>query len=238
MRTYTSKSGPFTERPYYSSEEIEKMCLDELRKVGLYPSSPSPIRIDRFIEKRFKINPSYEDLPIGILGYTKFGQKGVEEIAVSRELEEENTKNSERRIKTTLAHESGHGLLHTHLFVLGQQPRSLFGDSLDESGLKILCRNDAIEGSRAGKSSRYDGRWWEHQANLVMGSLLLPRSLVMAAMEPFLVKVGLLEVKNLDQTRREEAIISLAEVFDVNPVVVRIRIDQIFPASNANQLTL
>ena len=226
------------EKPYYSAGDIEIMCPDELRKVGLYPSSPSPVRIDRFIEKRFKIDPRYEDLPDGILGYTKFGYNGVEEIAVSRELEEENTKASARRIKTTLAHESGHGLLHTHLFVLGQQPKSLFGDSLDESGSKILCRNDAIEGSKTGKTAGYDGKWWEHQANLVMGALLVPRNLAMTAMEPFLIKAGLLEVKTLDQTRREEAIKSLAEIFEVNPIVIRIRINQLFPASKTNQLTL
>ncbi len=226
------------ERPYFSAEDIEKMCLDELRKVGLYPSSPSPVRIDRFIEKKFKIDPRYEDLPNGILGYTKFGYNGVEEIAVSKELEEENTKASARRIKTTLAHESGHGLLHTYLFVLGQPPKSLFGDSLDESGSKILCRNDAIEGSKTGKAAGYDGKWWEHQANLVMGALLVPRKLAMTAMEPFLIKAGLLEVKTLDQTRREEAIISLAEIFDVNPIVIKIRINQMFPVSKTNQLTL
>jgi hypothetical protein len=237
MRTYTSKEGPFMERPYYSADDIEKMCLDELRKVGLYPSSPSPVRIDRFIEKRFKIDPRYEALPAGILGYTKFGSRGVEEIAVSKELEEDNTKTSARRVKTTLAHEAGHGLLHMHLFALGQQTKSMFGDSLDESGSKILCRNDAIEGAQTGKRTGYDGKWWEYQANLAMGALLVPRALAMKAMEPFLVEEGLMRMKTLDQTRREEAITSLAEIFEVNPVVVRIRIDQIFSGAKTNQLT-
>ncbi len=238
MKTFRSQSGPFAERPYYTSEDIEKICVDELHQTGLFPSNPSPIRIDRFIEKRFKINHVYEDLADGILGYTKFGMNGVEEIGVSKALEDEGTEVSARRVKTTLAHESGHGLLHAHLFVFGQQPRSLFGDSLDASGLKILCRNNAIEGLQENKSGRYDGRWWEHQANLVIGPLLLPRSLTITALEPFLVETGMLKTKILDEMRREGAISSLAEIFDVNSIVARIRIDQLFPVAKTNQLTL
>lgn len=236
MRTYRSQSGPFGERPYYSYEDIEKICVDELRKVGLYPTIPSPVRIDRFIEKRFKISPSYEDLGDQVLGYTKFGKNGVEAIAVSRSLEEENTKVAERRLRTTLAHEIGHGLLHAHLFVLGQQSKSLFGNALDETGLKILCRNEGIEGLQGKKKASYDGQWWEHQANLVIGPLLLPRSLVLVALEPFLAETGMMKMKTLDEIRRDEVISFLSEKFDVNPIVARIRVEQIFPKSN--QLTL
>ena len=67
MRTYRSNSGPFIERPYYTADEIERICSDALRKVSLYPDSPKPIRIDRFIEKRFSITTEYKDLGPGVL---------------------------------------------------------------------------------------------------------------------------------------------------------------------------
>lgn len=238
MRIYRAMSGPFSERPYYSVEEVEQICTDELLKVGLFPQGPEPIRIDRFIEKKFKVDPIYEDLPEGVLGCTKFGQKGVEEIIVSKSLAEENSKVSERRINTTLAHEVGHGLLHAHLFALGELPKSLFGDSLDPIEPKILCRKDTIEGIQDRKRINYGGQWWEYQANLAIGGLLLPRQLVMIILEPFLVEKGRLGRKILDSMRKEEATRELIEAFDVNSIVARIRIDTIFPPDQDFQLTL
>jgi hypothetical protein len=81
VKTFRS-AGRFREQPYYTLSEIEQICIDELRKYGLYPSEPAPIRIDRFVEKRFGIQPSYEDLPRGLLGFTRFSSNGVEEIVV------------------------------------------------------------------------------------------------------------------------------------------------------------
>jgi hypothetical protein len=52
MRTYRATSGPFAERPFFSLEEVDRTCADELRKLGLLPREPEPIRIERFIEKR------------------------------------------------------------------------------------------------------------------------------------------------------------------------------------------
>jgi hypothetical protein len=50
MRTYRSKHGPLPEQIFYEVGEIENICRDELQGVGLYPSEPSPIRID-FLSK-------------------------------------------------------------------------------------------------------------------------------------------------------------------------------------------
>ncbi len=192
MRTYRS-SGPFPERPYFELEQIEYMCSDELRKLELYPADPSPIRIDRFVEKRFGVNISYEELPSGLLGFTEFGAKGVEAIMIAKGLDDEGTRAAERRIRTTIAHEGGHGLLHTHLMALGPSARSLFEGGLDPNLPRILCRNDPVpSGGKEASRKRYDGKWWEFQANQAMGALLLPRQLVEKALEKMLVARGLL----------------------------------------------
>jgi hypothetical protein len=238
MKTYRTKSGPFTERPFYTLEDVERICTDELRKVDLFPLDPTPVRIERFIEKRFKIHPSYEDLPEGVLGYTEFGLEGVRGMAVSRSLAEESSKVLERRVNTTLAHEAGHGLLHAHLFVLGQQPRSLFGEGMDSNKPRILCRNGGIQGIRGYKETGYGGKWWELQANLAIGALLLPRTLVKIVLEPLMEKKGLLGSEILDRTRREEAMQILTQVFDVNPIAAKIRIETLFPRTQDYQLTL
>ena len=41
---------------------------------------------------------------------------------------------------------------------------------------------------------------------------------------------GMLGVEILDEKRREEAIRTLADIFDVNPVVARIRTNELYPA--------
>jgi len=65
MRTYRTNAGPVRERPYYKLREIEDICTEALRQVDLYPSTPEPVRIERFIEKRFGVHPEYGELPDG-----------------------------------------------------------------------------------------------------------------------------------------------------------------------------
>ncbi|HYD55050.1 MAG TPA: hypothetical protein VEA99_20615 [Gemmatimonadaceae bacterium] len=237
MKTFRSKSGPFSEQPYYEPAEVESMCTQELRRAQLYPAEPGPIRIDRFIEKRFGVQPTYEDLPPGLLGFTRFGAGGVEQIVVTKTLDDQGTEVAERRLRTTLAHEGGHGLLHAHLFALDAQPRSLFGDGLAPDAPKVLCRDDGVMGVGA-PTRKPPYRWWEYQANQAMGALLLPRGLVQKALAPVLVVQGKLGMPELPTARREEAARMLADVFDVNPVVARIRIEGLYPGAAGGQLTL
>ncbi len=228
MKSYRTNTGPFDERPFFSSTEIDRMCVEELRNQGLYPSEPSPIRIDRFVEKRFGVQPAYEELPAGLLGFTAFGAKGVQGIFVSKPLDDEGTTVAERRLRTTLAHEAGHGLLHAHLFALAGDAKRLFGSGVSDDGTKILCRGEAPDaGLRTGRSSP----WWEYQANLMMGALLLPRPLVNEALASLHVAHG--ERRILPRARRDGAIRRLSEVFDVNPIVAHIRLKSLSILSDA-----
>ena len=233
MKTLRYKSGPFSGRPHFEPSEIDRICVDELRKEGLYPNSPEAIRIDRFVEKHFGVVPQYEDLPAGVLGFTKFTKKGVEAIVIAAALDAEKGKVAERRVRTTLAHEAGHGLLHANLFALDEKPLHLF-DADSHFDHKILCRD--IQGDER-KSRAYDGRWWEFQANRAIGGLLCPKTLVQEALKPFLVPTGSLGAVTLDEERRDEAARTLADIFDVNPIVAKIRITELHPAETG-QLSL
>jgi hypothetical protein len=226
MKTIRSKSGPFFERPHFQPTEIDRICVDELRKAGLYPGSPQAIRVDRFVEKRFGVSPEYENLPDGVLGYTRFSKTGVEAIIISAALDAEKGRVAERRLRTTLAHEVGHGLLHAYLFALDAKPLHLF-DADSHSEHQILCRD--VQGEDR-KGRAYDGRWWEYQANRAMAGLLCPMALVQEAAKPYLIPSGSLGAMVLDEACRETAVRSVGEIFDVNPIVARIRIDELFPA--------
>ncbi len=238
MKSYRATSGPFTERPYYELDEIEQICTEELQGADLYPARPEAVRIERFIEKRFHVSPAYEELSPGLLGYTRFNREGVEAIVVSRTLCDEGSRSADRRINTTLAHEAGHGLLHGHLFVVEEDARSLFQGDTDVEPRRILCRDGARAGAPQAGKSGYRGRWWEFQANQAMGALLLPRKLVEQCLTSIMARPGTLGRGMLPSARRRDAVASVADVFEVNSVVARIRLAELYPEHEEGQLTL
>lgn len=186
MNTYKAKSGIFDERVWYKPSEMEKICLNALRSVDLLSSSPSPTRIDRFIKKKFNIDAEYEDLPNGVLGFTEFGKKGVESIVIAKALDLDQKIQSYRRVNTTMAHEAGHGLFHAHLFI--DKGKGLFSELQEKP--KVMCRDELTNAIINGRNT-YDGKWWEYQANVAIGALLLPRPLAEQIIEPFTIIEGL-----------------------------------------------
>ena len=72
--------------------------------------------------------------------------------------------------------------------------------------------------------------------NLAIGALLLPKQLMMAALEPFLDRGGVFGLAFLPDSNRRAAELELAQIFNVNPVVVRIRLAELYTSST--QMTL
>ena len=50
-------------------------------------------------------------------------------MVIAKVLDQEGGKVTGRRLRSTLAHEGGHGLLHTSLFKTGEKPKSMFDDA-------------------------------------------------------------------------------------------------------------
>lgn len=224
MKTYKAKSGIFDERVWYDQAEMEKICLDALSLVDLLPDSPSPIRIDRFLKKKFGVDATYDNLPNGVLGFTEFGDNGVERIVVAESLDLDLRISSEIRIHTTMAHEAGHGLFHAHLFIF--KGKTLFEEVREKP--KIMCRDEL---RNVFNGNNYNNEWWEYQANVAIGALLLPRPLAEEALEQFTKNSGLF-LKTLDENKYDDAVNCLSETFDVNPAVAKIRVREIFPKTN------
>lgn len=237
MRAFRARSGPFEEQLHFTTDEIDGMCMDALQKEELLPTYPEAVRIERFIEKNFRCRVQYEDLGAGVMGCTAFKNDGsIKAVIVSSDLDD-GREGSERRVRSTLAHEGGHCLMHPILFVamVGQQHLHLEAGhemNLDFKARKILCRDGDIhpEGSRRA----YNGRWWEWQANRAIGGLLLPTNLVRIALEPFLEFSAITRSPLLPSNNRIPAERELAKVFDVNPIVVRIRLGELFPEKMDN----
>jgi hypothetical protein len=221
MRAKSGARGPFAERMFLPIPRIERLCEEALRSVGLYPDNPSAVRIERFIEKKFGLTPEYDELPAGVLGYTAFGPSGPTGMVVDRGLADADSTVAQRRISTTLAHEAGHCLFHAHFFAESHRSGILF-DADDQTTVpKILCRDEPLPS--------YDGKWWEYQANAAIGALLLPRDLVLTAAQPFLEPRGLLGLPSLPNAMRRSAEVVISGTFDVNPIVARIRLGDMFP---------
>jgi hypothetical protein len=235
MRSSRAKHGPFAERVHYALDEIDRICVEALRGVGCLPDLPSPIRIDRFIEKHFGCDIGYEDFGPGILGCTIFTPAGkVQAVLVSTNLDD-GTRPGERRLWSTLAHEGGHGLLHAHLFIQSTHTQDRFGFDGDQKPQdRILCRSDEIGGVEAKRS--YDGKWWEYQANRAIGGFLLPKKLVEQAVRDLLQPSGTTGVLTVPVEKRDALVRHISEVFDVNPVVAKIRIGEMWPVNAGSTL--
>jgi len=236
MRSFRARSGPFDEQLRFSTHEIDTMCVEALGKVELLPQSPEPIRIDRFLEKYFECPVSYGDLGPGAMGCTAFrGDGSVEAIFVSRNIDN-GFASSDRRVRSTLAHEGGHGLMHSVLFATGANQTRFALDAgprenLDLEQRRILCREGDIR--PATKKAVYNGRWWEWQANRAIAGFLLPKALVRHACGRFTESSNVTKSPWLPDRNRRAAERDLATIFDVNPVVVRIRLEEMFPAEAA-----
>lgn len=177
---------PFLSEPFIPEGRIERICSEALVAHGLMPSKPGAIRIDRFIEKQFGIEIEYDDLQSrfgdGVMGACRFARDGrVAEILVEVSLDEDESKLGEKRVRSTMAHEAGHGLLHGPLFVEKFQAEDEMADTPLAMDAPISSVIDDGFACRGLGSSRKGGRrydWWEVQANMAMAALLLPRQLV------------------------------------------------------------
>lgn len=225
MRETPTPGRPFGRRLYFAEGEIDRLCAVALESVGCMPPTPQPIEIDLFIEKYFGCAVAYEDLRPAVLGFAVFCPGGtIGLVGAARSLFNDGPV-GERRVRSTLAHEAGHGLLHANLFSEALEPHPLLDDSFDYERRRIMCREEDLAAGPGG----YDGKWWEWQANQAIGGLLLPRRLVEACVEPLTDASATLAPPALPTARRERAARQLADTFDVNLTVARIRIGSAFP---------
>jgi len=235
MRHTWSDSNQFGQNLYFTKTQIDRMCSDELKKSGFYPDEPAPVNIERFVEKHYgKVD--YLDLGEGYLGCTEFSKRGqVLRVIISSALDSDDTVTL-RRLRTTLAHEAGHCMMHPVLFI-EDGLQSTFKNENSEMfrQRKILCRDDDI-GSTNKSSKTWDGRWWEYQANRAIGGFLLPKQLVIKALEGLTIKQGITESRTLSDGNRSKATHTVSETFNVNPIVAEIRIGEIYPANETQMM--
>ena len=165
------------------------------------------------IEKHAEVLDIYADLSefgLGVEGMTLFQQGRKPVVKISTLLSDGA---SERRLRSTIAHEFGHVLLHDPLFQRRAQP-SMFED--ERRILQVCYRDDAEKPSL--------GDLFEYQAWFVCGAVLMPYT----ELASIVVKVAEANRHFLDiwqGSELGETIIGHASrIFDVSLPLARIRL--------------
>lgn len=165
MRETTRRPAGMPFRIWYEAEEIDS--LTEAEVVRFCGHHTAPLDIDGLIERHLRVTPEFVPLPAGILGATEFGRDGSVRMLVSGVMSElaERERSGELLLRSTLAHEAAHVLLHRTLFL--RESEAIFGTG---SARRELCRSIGED------RGRYGVEWWEWQANRGMAGLLMPRT--------------------------------------------------------------
>ncbi len=206
-------------RLWYDETEIDSIMEDELRRAGNPRlNGGSAVDVDGFIENHLHVTPQFVPLAIDVRGATDFFPDGRVEMRVSRELSEraDGERGAEHLIRTTLAHEGAHVLLHRQLFL--RQSEEMFGG---QTSRRELCR-DVRHVGRA-----YSGEWWEWQANRGMGALLLPKSEMVKFVS---------SSREGGEAPEERLIAQVAERYMVSRQAVGLRFEQLSMTSDRNQV--
>ena len=177
--------GPFLKTEFIPDKHIQRFALAELAELKLLPTSPGPVLIDQFSDRKWGMPEDYEKLETGVLGYAAFTIKGFDHIVINRDLDDDTTVTGRRRVRSTIAHEIGHAILHEKLFIekmmFDQQQGLLFGNMERQSRPliqeRIICREPDVFNS--GQNSP----WYEIQANKFMAELLMPNPLLLQVIE-------------------------------------------------------
>jgi hypothetical protein len=161
MRWLRDATGRFPRRPHYETDELESVCADLLLEVRqLRPQHETAITTDDLsvlLEHHAADLDLYAELPAEFDGVTDFSRDARPRVRIAARLSSQVR--FEHRLRTTLAHELAHVVLHN--FIWWFDP----GVPFDPRALSPRCalRQRSVD-------------WMEWQANYCAGALLVPAS--------------------------------------------------------------
>jgi hypothetical protein len=203
VRWVRDTSGRFSRRPHYERDELEAVCGELLVQLrSLRPASDRPgVSTDDLtvlVESRASEVDLYaSDLPAAIDGVTEFVVGARPRVRIAQTLSTQ--KRFATRLRTTLAHELAHVVLHDFLVWLDvPSPQQ-----------------------RCGKQPSTEATdWMEWQANYFAGALLVPRAQVN-------LEFGSAAGEWTRSSRGRALVRRAQDVFDVSAPAASVRLQQL-----------
>ncbi|NCB49442.1 MAG: ImmA/IrrE family metallo-endopeptidase [Alphaproteobacteria bacterium] len=217
MPTYSKdNSGNFPIKPFYPPKEMdqitEEIVINFLNKK--YKKVELPISTDdlcSLIEEYVDDLDLYASLDNNIEGTNVISNCGKNvKIKINKYLQQDYFKN---RLRTTLAHELGHTILHAPLFDRKYTQQSLFEIKKDQ---EITCNIDDINSSNT-------FNWAEYQANVFAVSILTPKTFLLKYINEFCAKKNTYSFQE-DSENAKELIRLTSDKFQVSKEAIKYRL--------------
>lgn len=219
MKLVKDTTGRFSERPHYTTDELEAICnkpVIEFLQNRYGEKYTYPISTDdllRIIERHADLD-LYANLGDGIEGVTDFSLEKPE-IKIAEHLSEESASN---RFRATLAHELSHVIVHKSLFNDKKMQFTL--DLIDESPLRSMTYRD----SHAEENSL---DWLEWQAWYATGAILIPKDDLIQRIQKYVLQTGITTPVDETSFEASELIARVSNKYQVSNVLATLRLKRL-----------
>jgi IrrE N-terminal-like domain len=208
----------FQERPHYEPSELDAMFERAVtgflkKKYGVADFPITTGDLTTLIEQDVSDLDQYADLTpygAGVEGMTEFprgGKKPIVRISAA-------VHRYENRLRTTLAHEYGHVVLHTYLFAFAERQLKL---APKQKSNAIYCYRDNML-----PLSKTD--WMEWQAGYASGAALMPKSYVTKLMAGLHERFGIYGTVSAEAENGRALISAMIESFQVSRQAAEVRL--------------
>ena len=230
MKWVRDNTRRFQRRSYYAQQEIDVQCEAVVARFfkgkGGTPSYPiSTDDLTVMIEQDVSSLDLYANLAAegrDIEGVSEFRRSRKPSVRIARYLSEQPSR--ENRLRSTLAHEHGHVVFHTFLWMI------------DSDGWPLNARrrrSPRCQRSRILLAPQSD--WMEWQAGYADGALLMPITHIKELVTDSLHEWSLFRNVQADTDRHKELIGRIAEAFAVSKDAAKTRLqklDYVAPAAS------
>lgn len=221
MRMIPDPKGRFPERPYYTTDELDRECerlVLELHRKRNQEARPkiTTDELQLLIELNGASLDSCADLSIygsDVEGVTAFHPDEDPEVSISDRFA--NDPRRENRLRTTLAHEFGHVHFHRHLWAGKFQHGHLFDRRSHENN--AICKRDTIL-----QAASYD--WMEWQAGYVCGAILMPVSQIRRLVSDYCQERDLHAAVAIHSDHGRRIVNAVMETFQVSQEAAEVRL--------------
>jgi Zn-dependent peptidase ImmA (M78 family) len=234
----TRDPGPFLKSEFIPDKRIQRLALEALQETKLLPATPKPIAVDKFCDRKWGVPEDYEKLAPDVMGYAAFTCNGFDRIVINSLLDDDQSPTGKIRIRSTTAHEIGHAVLHTKLFIekilFDREQALLFGamerQASPNAQPRIVCREMGIF------AEKRQSPWWEIQANRFMAAMLMPKPLFLQVVEPTFQTCSPEMTSFQDKMKVVMAIEDVKDAFNVSREMARIAVETYLKTDRAKAL--